>query len=178
MLPPFIPSQAPRLVHPSLSLIALISGGQNGVDAASLRAGKRLGLSTGGWAPKDWITLYGPMPALGYLYGLCEHPSNGYPARTEANVRDSDATLRIASTFFSPGEKCTIKAIIKHKKAYLDIAVVNGSIEPGNAKRLIDFLVSNRVKVLNCAGNAETTSPGIDGIAERFLVETLSTVTL
>ncbi len=160
-----------------ISLSKIVSGGQTGVDQAALRAAKRLGLATGGWAPREFRTLDGPRPDLGSEFGLIEHASSGYGSRTNANVRDSDATVRIARNFFSPGEKKTLSAIIYFKKEHLDVHVdrigQGGAVE---GERLREFLKSKAVRVLNVAGNSEQTSPGIGAIAEEFLVAALAGV--
>jgi predicted Rossmann-fold nucleotide-binding protein len=87
----------------------VISGGQTGVDQAGLRAAKDSGISTGGWLPNGCITLEGSCPDLLELYSMQEHPRKGYPARTEANVRDSDGIIRFAENFKTSGEKCRVR---------------------------------------------------------------------
>lgn len=160
----------------------IISGGQTGVDQAALRAAKRLGISTGGWAPRNWQTLEGPMSQLAD-YGLVES-AGAYAWRTEQNVRDSDATIRIARDFLTTGERCTLRAILKHKKPHKDFTVignlcclVTGSsalVDPATV--LLGWCVENEIHVLNVAGNSERTAPGIGAIAEQFLFEVLSKV--
>lgn len=84
----------------------VISGGQTGVDQGALVAARSCGLPTGGWAPRGWRTDIGPNPALAD-YGLQQHESSGYALRTEANVRDADATLILADLCNSPGSRLT-----------------------------------------------------------------------
>lgn len=154
----------------------IISGGQTGADQAGLRAARRLGLETGGWAPRDFMTLEGPAPWLGTEFGLMEHPG-GYSGRTVANVHDSDATIRFASKFWTPGERRTLSAITQYKKPHLDFDLS----QPLDGGRLLSFIEKKQVKVLNVAGNAEAHAPGIGKIVEEFLVRTLNktlTVTL
>src|SRR5581483_11475001 len=101
-----------------------------------------------------------------------EHPRKGYPARTEANVRDSDGTLRFAKTFKSPGEKCTLKAINWFRKPYLDIQVREWfHDDEWRAKdiqmpieEVREWLQRNNIRVLNVAGNSEETCPGIGDV--------------
>ena len=47
-------------------------------------------------APKGNLTEYGPDELL-RDYGLVEHPTSDYPARTGANVEQSDATLLLGT---------------------------------------------------------------------------------
>ena len=52
-----------------MKISKVVSGGQNGSDQAALRAAKELQIPTGGWMPKDWMTLDGPRPEFEELYG-------------------------------------------------------------------------------------------------------------
>lgn len=154
--------------------LKIISGGQDGADQAGLRAARRLGLVTGGWAPRGWKTAYGPAPWLAE-YGLVESGWD-YAGRTKANVRDADATVRFAKNFFSSGEKCTMKAIETFEKSYLDFRWIDGEFDvlvgcKGRQAQwaLRDFLEKEHVKVLNVAGNGERTAPGIGKAVEEFI---------
>ena len=70
--------------------ITIISGGQTGADRAALDFAIALGLSHGGWCPRQRRADDGVIPAP---YLLSETPSSHYSQRTEWNVRDSDATV-------------------------------------------------------------------------------------
>src|SRR4051812_3448090 len=70
--------------------ITIISGGQTGVDRAALDFAIALGLSHGGWCPRQRRAEDGIIPAQ---YSLRETPSGHYSQRTEWNVRESDATV-------------------------------------------------------------------------------------
>ena len=142
------------------------SGGQNGVDLSALRAAKDSGIPTGGWMPNGWITLDGPKPEYDELYGTKEHPNKGYPARTEANVKDSDGTLRFAKNFKSAGERCTKKAIDWYNKPYFDISI--DAMPP--QQTVIDWLKEHNIKVLNVAGNSENTAKGIGDVVYEYLM--------
>lgn len=133
----------------------VISGGQTGADQGGLYAAKMLGIDTGGWAPRGWLTSEGPEPRLGSFYGLKENDRPGYPARTYSNARDSDGTIRLAFNFNSPGEKCTLKAIQQYNKPYFDVNLNN--TPPIN--NVVDWLTANNIEILNIAGNAEKHPP-------------------
>jgi hypothetical protein len=150
-------------------LIKVISGGQIGSDIAALRAAKKYGFLTGGWLPKGCITLQGSNPSLIQEFSMQEHVSSGYPPRTEANVRDSDATLRIAVNFKSKGEICTLKAIKWYKKPHLDIDVKN----PLSIDEVVCWLTENKVRVLNVAGNADVK---VGEFAEQYLGQIFETM--
>lgn len=140
----------------------IISGGQTGADQAALRAARACGIPTGGRAPKGWATEDGPAPWLAD-YGLIEHPDPGYPARTEANARDSDATLWLGS-MDSSGYRATARACTRHRRPML---VVYPGMTPSEALAWLERLPS--VATLSVAGNRESVNPGIGGRAERWL---------
>jgi len=93
-------------------LITIVNSGfQTGADIAGIRAAHKLGIATAGWMPFGWRTQDGPKPEYDAMYGAKQHESHDYPPRTENNVKMADATLRFASNFDSPGEKCTLKKL-------------------------------------------------------------------
>lgn len=97
----------------------VISGGQIGADLAGLHAAEALDIETGGTATKGFRQKNGCAPWL-RRYGLVEHESPQYPPRTECNVLDSDATIRLALDFDSPGELCTLRYIKHYDKPHFD----------------------------------------------------------
>lgn len=153
----------------------IISGGQTGADQGGLRAGRALGLETGGWVPRGWLTLDGPAPWLAG-YGCVEAPTSEYAPRTEMNVRDSDATIRFALDLSTPGERCTLRAIEKYGKPFTDVTWVDLTMVPANqvATRLAIFLRQHCVAVLNVAGNSDRRAPGIEWAVVRLLVLTVA----
>lgn len=137
-------------------LIKIISGGQTGADIAGLIVAKQFGLETGGWMPNGFKTTDGPKPEYAKLYGVTEHSSESYGPRTELNVRHSDGTMRLAFNFGSGGEVMTLCAITKYGKPHFDVLLSN-PVEP---RLVADWVRENNIRVLNIAGNAETTWPG------------------
>ncbi len=144
----------------------IISGGQTGSDQAGLAAAKASGLNTGGWLPNGCITLDGPRPDLLELYGMKEHPKKGYPPRTEQNVIDSDGTLRLATKWNSAGEKCTKNNILWYNKPYMDVDMN----KPRPWQEVYQWLLDNKIGILNVAGNSEQTSPGITQAVYDYLM--------
>jgi len=135
----------------TMTLKKVISGGQSGADQAGLCIAKEFGFETGGWAPKNWITSEGKKQGLlQTVYCLKEH-KGGYAKRTWANVKDSDATIRLAYNFDSPGERCTLNAIKQYKKPYIDI-YLNNPLPPSN---VVTWIAVQNIKVLNIAGNTQ-----------------------
>ena len=142
--------------------IKIVSGGQTGVDQAALRAARAAGLETGGWAPQGWATEDGPAPWLAD-WGLVECEEPGYPARTRANVRDSDATLWLGD-YHSPGGRTTLDACRLQGKPFMICYPVTT-----RSSQVVAWIRERSPAVLNVAGNRESTSPGIGARAERFL---------
>jgi len=148
----------------------IISGGQTGADQAGLYIAKKYGIETGGWAPKGWITSDGPnMPLLQKAYNLQEH-SGGYKKRTWSNVEDSDATIRLATNFNSPGEICTMNAIKRYDRPHFDVDL-NNLCQP---KEVVKWLESNFINVLNIAGNTQKKNLDVFNMTVSFLDKVLS----
>lgn len=143
----------------------IISGAQSGADVAGLSTAKRYGIETGGTIPKGWITTDGPKPQYAELYGIVEHASSNYVPRTYRNVKDADATIRLAFNFKSPGEICTLKAINQYGKKYIDVDLNN----PRPHQEVADWILENNIKVLNVAGNSEKTYFGTNVAVSDYL---------
>jgi len=124
-----------------------------------------MGLETGGWVPLGYLTEVGPDPAL-KQFGLLETKTDKYPPRTEANVRDSDGTIRFAVSFTTAGERCTLKAIRWCGKPYFDVDLR----KPPPIEAACEWIVQNKINILNVAGNKESTCPGIGALVEDYLV--------
>jgi hypothetical protein len=149
----------------------IISGGQSGADQGGLRAAQRLGLDTGGFACRGFMTEYGPNPAL-RLFGLVEHPTAGYPARTRANVELADATV-IFGHLASPGSKLTFDTCAERKKPCLTIDPRFSRMDLEHRK-FRRFLEEFRPRVLNIAGHRESKRVGLAAAVNEFLFEAIS----
>jgi hypothetical protein len=143
----------------------VISGGQTGADRAGLIAAKAAGIKTGGWMPYGFLAFDGKHPEFAELYGMKETGSTRYPTRTAMNVKASDGTIRFAANWDSPGELLTMNLCRKHGKPFLDITP-GGQLTPADVAM---WIAENSIRVLNVAGNAERTSPGIEEFALDFL---------
>jgi Circularly permutated YpsA SLOG family len=142
----------------------VVSGGQTGADQAGWRAAWSAGIATGGWMPEGFLTEAGPRSDFAEMFGAMEIPGGGYPERTRANARDSDATIWFGDSD-SPGGRTTLRACTGFKKpVYL---VVEDLTQPSEVASWIE---AEEVRVLNVAGNRESTEPGIGERVERFLV--------
>jgi len=140
----------------------VISGGQTGADEGGLIAAKKAGIETGGWMPPGFMTEKGPKPEFAELYNIKEHERKGYAPRTEANVKDSDGTIRIANNLSSAGERCTLSAIKWYNKPHIDVGKATVS-------EVVEWIKENNIGVLNVAGNRESTAEGINQKTQEFL---------
>lgn len=144
--------KALRFSYPGVQKV--ISGGQCGADLAGLVAAKEHGLETGGWAPREFRTLWGARPGL-REYGLEATTVRNYQVRTRLNVQNSDATIRFATNFATPGELCTLRAIRKFNKPYFDVELFTDTPTCDIIDTLQRWLEDNHVLTLNVAGNAD-----------------------
>jgi hypothetical protein len=147
----------------------IISGGQTGADLAGLEAAKELGIPTGGFMPKGCLTEKGKDPFLLQKFNLKEHTSSEYSPRTFANVRDSDATVIFAKDFSSAGTFTTLKALKQYNRPFLKIDVK----KPCSYEFFTEWLVKNKIEVLNVAGNRESVCKGIQEFTKKFLMSAL-----
>lgn len=147
----------------------VISGGQTGADMGGLIGAVESGLDYGGWAPKGWKTEVGKRERKLRRFKLQEYPREGYPARTRMNVWDSDGTVWFGKTG-SPGYKCTSRCCADLVKPML---VISEFSDENDRVRFLEWLSKHKIKVLNVAGNRESSSPGIEDAVATFIVEAL-----
>ena len=171
----------------------IISGGQSGADQAALRAACSAGVPTGGTAPRLWLAevanvqpdgtvrwVHRPEPKL-MAFGLveCNVPKDepadrigkpwtdwcacAYRARTKVNATNSDGTVWFGS-ITSRGWTTTNGAAVAAGRPLM--IVYQGITKPSDVRAWIE---AKGVRVLNVAGNRESTSPGIGERVERFI---------
>jgi hypothetical protein len=146
------------------NLQKVISGGQTGADTGALLAAKELGILTGGFAPKSFLTENGPAPFLKEL-NLVETSSSNYKVRTEMNVKASCLTV-ILSPKSSAGSNQTRRLCISNNISYLFIEDISNEEEV--ARKIIDIINLRKPKILNVAGNRESKFIGIQSITYRI----------
>ena len=136
----------------------IISGGQTGADRAGLDAAIDLNMDYGGSIPKGRRTEDGTLPDR---YGkIIELDTPNYPARTEKNVVDSDATVIFTYTEMGSGSVLTIELAKKHNKPYLHINLEDK--RNGDAIREVsEWFDKVKPEVLNVAGSRESGAKGI-----------------
>jgi hypothetical protein len=143
----------------------IVSGGQTGVDRAALDAAIALGIAHGGWCPAGRLSEDGCIPSR---YELREMSSFEYPARTEQNVLDSDATLILCEARLKGGTKLTRLFCTRHDKPHLVARIDRQEFDP-----VRHWLRQLRPRCLNVAGPRESTSPGIYHRSLEFLLRLL-----
>ena len=149
-----------------MTIMKIISGGQTGVDIAARRAASAEGIPTGGFCPKGWRTELGPQAELLQSFGLREHASEDYPARTRANVESADCTL-ILSDEMDGGSQLTAELCVRLKKPFLPVS--RHQIVADETEMVVGWLAAVPHDIVNVAGNRESKSPGIEAEAETFL---------
>jgi hypothetical protein len=146
----------------SRELAMIVSGGQAGVDRGALDAAIAAGLAHGGWCPRGRRGEDGVIPAK---YRLAETPFSRYAVRTAWNVRDSDATLVLASGQPAGGTKLTVAFARRFGRSCL-IVDLDGDAD---AEAVAEWIGERGVGVLNVAGPRESETPGIGEKARRFV---------
>ena len=136
----------------------IISGGQTGADRAGLDAAIDLGMDYGGSIPKGRRTEDGALPER--YSNIIELDTTSYPARTEKNLMDSDATIIFTYTEMGSGSVLTIELAKKHNEPYLHINLEDK--RNGDAIREVsEWLDRVKPEVLNVAGSRESGAEGI-----------------
>lgn len=167
--------------------IRLISGGQIGVDLGGLKAGKALGLKTGGTAPHGWLIERCTRFPLGRHPGLADYgltqgqPGHSvghtYALRIEQNVRDSDGTIVFGSAHpqLDGGSALTLRLALQHSKPYLHIerhAVFDQSTSTV-ATVVRQWLIDHAIQTVNIEGNRESNCPGVENQVALILSSAL-----
>lgn len=133
----------------------IISGGQTGVDRAALDAALMAGVDCGGVCPLGRRAEDGTIPQS---YPLEENHTPDYPARTERNLRESDATLIIYDSELTGGTKLTAGLCRKFNRPHLLIDAQASTIT-NSLETLRDFCATHQVKTLNVAGPRQSEHP-------------------
>jgi Circularly permutated YpsA SLOG family len=154
----------------------VISGGQTGADQSGWRSAKAVGIDTGGWMPKGFLTEDGPRPEFAELYGAQEHQSPKYPPRTRANILWADATFIFetsGSKFLngmSRGTQLAVGMLISYEKPSVIIATrLSEPPSPKSPPGVVAWLTEMEVRILNIAGNRESSAPGIGSWVEAYM---------
>lgn len=144
--------------QPPAAPARLVSGGQTGVDRGALEAAIACGVPHGGWCPAGRRAENGRIPER---FALVETASDDYAVRTEANVRDSDATLILCRGGPSGGTLLTAQSAERCGRPLLVLPLD----EPVPADRVRRWVADHAVRVLNVAGPRESDCPGAETAA-------------
>lgn len=144
--------------------IKIVSGGQTGADRAALDAAKYLGMKTGGYCPKGFLTETSKDEYL-KKFKLIQTKTGNYSERTFLNVKNSDGTVvfmnKTKSTKTGIGSRLTIQTAKAFGKPYI--------INPSKSI-FHNWLKTNKVKTLNFAGNRLSENNKIYSEVFTFLV--------
>ena len=146
-----------------VNIMRIASGGQTGADRAALDWAIAHDIPHGGWCPKGRKAEDGVIPDQ---YQLVEMPDDeGYLRRTEANVRDSDATLIISiGPRLTGGSKNTARFAKKLSKPWLH---VHPGMDWENV--LAEWLGATPIRALNVAGPRLSNEPNIEAFVWQVL---------
>jgi len=149
----------------------IISGGQTGADRGALEAARKLGVPTGGYIVKGFLTEKGTDLSLKKL-NLIQLNTKDFSIRTEKNAKVGDGTVIFSKIdnkgkIIGEGTKFTLEVLKKNKKPFL----INPSID-----EFIKWIKKYDIKVLNVAGNRESQFCGIQKYTEKFLIKALKKI--
>ena len=149
-----------------LGLQKLVTGGQSGVDRAVLDVALDLRLPCGGWCPRGRWAEDGKIDAR---YPLRETPLVRVPQRTLWNMRDSEGTLILARHRPRGGSAVRSHSIVARRPRL----IANPKGERA-VRRVIRFIRTNGITVLNIGGPRESEDPRIYHAARAFLLALFS----
>ena len=157
-------------IAPARTRLWIVTGGQTGVDRATLDTALSLFLPVRGWCPKGRLAEDGIIPSV---YPLQETTSTEYAVRTEWNVRDSDATLILAyNEPLAGGTKLTQELAQRYGRPTLVLNAL--SFGKKDLARFQEWIGTNHIRILNVAGPRESAKPGtIYGHARDVLKQLL-----
>ena len=142
--------------------ITLISGGQTGVDRATLDFALENGIRCGGYCPKGRKAEDG---RIDKRYPLIETNTENYSERTIQNVQQSDGILVFFDNHIDPGTQFAIDTSRKLCKTCLLVNVAN----PSNRDMIAEWVKKNNIAKLNIAGPRESFNPGIYHKVKKIL---------
>lgn len=147
-----------------MSVYRIVSGGQTGVDRAALDFAIEHGIAYGGWIPKGRLSEDGQVPDR---YQMTEHYESGYPPRTEANVRDSDATAIFVNAPLNSerGALLTASLCLKIGRPYTVLHLEHVTVDEG-ALVIKTLLDRGDVWVLNVAGARGSRRPDTEKVRQ------------
>jgi predicted Rossmann-fold nucleotide-binding protein len=153
--------------------LAIISGGQTGVDRGALDAALEVGAQCGGWCPPGWMAEDGAIPSR---YPLTVLAGAGYPERTRRNVEDSDGTLIVHFGALSAGTLLTLQICAELEKPVrvIDGNHVSAIDAAAQARHFIDAYDIHRLNVAGPrASQCATASDYARAVIRLLLLDVL-----
>ena len=129
-------------------MLKIISGGQTGIDRMALEVAKELGIETGGYTPKGYLTENGLDLTL-KEFGLEEIETIDYIHRTKCNIRSASGSI-----LFGNIESNGSKLLIRYSTVHFYPFIMNPTSE-----RIVNYvndlkqLTKDGSVILNIAGN-------------------------
>lgn len=168
-----------------MPILRVVSGGQTGADRGGIDAALYCNVPHSGWCPRGRKAEDGRIPDR---YQLQETHSSDYLVRTEANVRDSDATVVFTWGRVSGGSLRTLEFAHAHEKPWIQVDLNSTSRE--KAVKLITDWLEGRGDydhdeyqaqppancVLNVAGSRESNADGIQDLVAAVMIDVLRVV--
>ena len=152
-------------------ILQLISGGQTGVQRATLDAALAQEFPCGGWCPHGRKAEDGLLPAR---YPLQETDSRGYTKRTIQNVRDSDGTLIIARGVPTGRTEFSLKSARKQGKPVLVIDLEAMPSAAAAVEKILTWADERFIAHVHVTGPRESRCPGIYAEARALLTGLLT----
>ena len=129
----------------------IISGGRPGAERAALDASIKLGMSYGGWIPKEASR---PDGVDADRYNLIEMPTTNRTETFKKNIRESDGTLMLSHGTLSSNVKNSTRTIRRYSTPLLHVDL--NSTSAFNAASLInDWIIDNDLNILHVTGPSE-----------------------
>ena len=152
-------------------IVKIISGGQTGADRAAFDFALENKIAVGGFVPKNRLAEDG---RISDKYANLQETGDENPsARTELNVKTSDATLILSHGELRGGSALTREFAEKYKKPFLHIDFLLLSVEEA-AQAAREWLMSIECEKLNVAGTRASEDAEIYTKTREFLEEVFS----
>ena len=143
------------------------------MDQGALDFARENGIPCGGWCPLGRLCETGRIPDR---YPVTEVSSDDYNYRTRQNILDSDGTLIIIrGDLIEPGTGLTKILCEQYGKPVLILDLDKPLMKESLRKKFRTWISTSNIRILNIAGNRESSSPGIQE-ETRELVELIIAV--
>ncbi len=150
---------------PRIQVNRVLTGGQDGVERTALRIARRLGMRTGGWAPR-WRA--DEIPDIMRRYGLRIMPNANFVRCTEQNVREADGVLVFSLGPPSGSGAVCMRLARWHQMLRLNINLRETAV-PDAGCRLRDWLGRERIRTLAVTGPKSEGGTAVSDMAGAVL---------